>query len=152
MHTSPAQTHEVDFWKRGMRQQNDANDLTEEAWMVLAPLLQTAESEDAEGLYPMIGLNEAITLIQFLLHSGCQWHMLPQGYSSWSSRWTYLRLWRSDGLWKRVYVRLRRAVRLSRDGELVLKRANQRQPAVKKRPQERQRLLRVVKVARKIGL
>jgi transposase len=135
-----------------MRQQNDPSDLTEEAWMALAPLLQTMKSKDSEDRHPIRGMREAINIILYLLHSGCQWHMLPQGYSPWSSQWTYLRLWRNDGLWERVYGRLRRAVLMSQDGELILERANQRQPAAKKGPQERQRLMRVVKVARKTGL
>jgi transposase len=135
-----------------MRQQNDPSDLTEEAWMVLAPLLQTMKSKDSEDRHRIMGVREAINIILYLLHSGCQWHMLPQGYSPWSSQWTYLRLWRNDGLWERVYGRLRRAVRMSQDGELILERANQRQPAMKKGPQERQRLMRVGKGARKTGL
>ena len=47
----------------------------------------------------------------YLLTTGCQWKMLPQGYPHWRTVYGYCRDWQKDGTWERLHHRLRRWAR-----------------------------------------
>jgi putative transposase len=49
--------------------------------------------------------------IFYLLRSGCAWRYLPKEYPNWKTVYHYFRLWRMEGLFKRINKKLRRLIR-----------------------------------------
>jgi putative transposase len=54
---------------------------------------------------------EIFNAIFYLVRTGGAWRYLPTDYPPWKSVYHYFRLWRKQGLWKRINHRLRRLVR-----------------------------------------
>lgn len=78
---------------------------------------------------------EIVNASLYVLHTGCQWHMLPHDLPSWKTVYTYFRIWRSDGTWERIEQELCNSQRRGKSnplpaevGKPVLKRRKKRAP------------------------
>src|SRR5215212_5990529 len=86
------------------------SDLSDEEWIILAPLLSSAEKRGRPPKWPLRHVADAVF---YLLRSGCSWRMLPREYPPWQTVYCHFRKWRIDGRLRRAHDHLREAVRES---------------------------------------
>lgn len=84
------------------------DDLTDEQWNVLRPLLPPAKPG---GRRRSVDLREVVNAILYVTRAGGGWRHLPHDFPPWSTAYDYFRKWRLDGTWERVNARLRERVR-----------------------------------------
>jgi putative transposase len=85
-----------------------STDLTDVQWLILAPfvLLPSLRGRPRE-----VDLREVLNAIFYLLHTGCQWRLLPHDFPQWQTVYYYYRLWQKTGLWFQMNDTRRRQVR-----------------------------------------
>ena len=100
------------------RQKQYPSDLTDEQWVILAPLLER-EWRDGRGRPRTVARREVVNAILYVLRTGCQWRYLPEGFPNWNTVYWYFARWTDDGTWERVNDHLRRQwrVQIGRDAE-----------------------------------
>jgi putative transposase len=77
--------------------QNDySTNLTDAAWMLLAPLLPAARTG---GRPRTTELRAVVNAIFYLLRTGCQWRLLPREFPAWGTVYHYFRAWKNAGVW-----------------------------------------------------
>src|SRR5262245_2371682 len=73
-----------------------STDLTEAAWVLIAPLLPAARSG---GRPRTTDLRAVLNAIFYLLRTGCQWRLLPREFPAWGTVYHYFRTWQNTGVW-----------------------------------------------------
>jgi len=63
------------------------SDLSDEEWIILRPLLSSAEKRGRPPKWPLRHVAEAVF---YLLRSGCSWRMLPREYPPWQTLYYHL--------------------------------------------------------------
>jgi putative transposase len=63
------------------------------------------------GRPPRHTRREIFNAVFYLVRTGCAWRYLPKEYPPWKTVYHYFRVWRTEGLFKRINKRLRRLVR-----------------------------------------
>ncbi len=86
------------------------SDLTDDEWTILDPLVPAVKSGGRPAAHDR---REIVNAILYVLRTGCQWCALPHDLPPWKTVYTYFRLWRLDGTWRRIHDHLRRQVRRS---------------------------------------
>src|SRR5215213_5959449 len=86
------------------------SDLSDEEWIILAPLLSSTETRGRPPKWPLRHVADAVF---YLLRSGCAWRTLPREYPPWQTVYYHFRKWRIDGRLRRAHYRLRETVRES---------------------------------------
>jgi transposase len=89
------------------------SDLSDEEWIILAPLLSSTETRGRPPKWPLRHVADAVF---YLLRSGCSWRMLPREYPPWQTVYYHFRKWRIDGRLRRAHDHLREARCASRKG------------------------------------
>ena len=87
-----------------------SSDLTDEQWEAIEPMLPKRSSRGRPPLYTRRELLEAIF---YLLRTGCQWRMIPQGMPHWQSCYGFFAKLKKLGLWRRIHDSLRERIRLA---------------------------------------
>src|SRR4029434_5254973 len=86
-----------------------STNLTDAAWVLIAPLLPAARTG---GRPRTTDLRAVLNAIFYLLRTGCQWRLLPREYPVWGTVYHYFRTWKNEGVWARLqrilYRRLRK--------------------------------------------
>jgi putative transposase len=54
---------------------------------------------------------ELLNGIFYVVKTGCQWCNLPNAFAPWCTAYHYFRLWKRNGLWKRIHTHLREHLR-----------------------------------------
>ena len=90
------------------------SDLSDREWVILEPLLSSAEKRGRPPKWPLRHVADAVF---YLLRSGCSWRMLPKEYPPWQTVYYHFRKWRIDGRLRRAHDRLRETVRDSEGRE-----------------------------------
>ena len=90
-----------------MDEREYVTDLTDEQWQLIR---QWIPARKPMGRKP-ISRREVINAILYLVHSGCQWRMLPSSFPNWNTVYGVFRQWKKDGIWERIHDALRRRVR-----------------------------------------
>jgi transposase len=89
-----------------------STDLTDAQWRRLEPLIPPAKPggrpRDAD-------MREVINAINYVLRTGCHWHLLPHDFPPSGTVYWYFWTWRQDGTWQRIHDALRAQVR-AQDG------------------------------------
>src|SRR5262249_22032635 len=83
-------------------------DLTDEQWQTLEPLIPPPKPG---GRPRTVNLREVINAIQYVLRTGCQWHMLPHDFPPSGTVFYYFWVWGQDDTWQRLHDSLRDQVR-----------------------------------------
>ena len=97
-----------------MRRESYPSDLTDQQWAILEPLTPPAKP----GGHPRTtDIREVINAILYLDRTGGQWRALPHDFPPWSTVWSYFRIWRNDGTWKRIQTALREKTRVKQGRE-----------------------------------
>jgi transposase len=86
------------------------SDLNDKEWQVLDALVPAVKSGGRPSDHEH---REIVNAILYVLRTGCQWRALPHDLPPWKTVYTYFRIWRLDGTWKRIHETLRRKVRRS---------------------------------------
>jgi putative transposase len=84
------------------------SDLNDEEWRFLDPLVPTIKLGGRPATHER---REIVNAILYVLRTGCQWRALPHDLPPWKTVYSYFRVWRLDGTWKRIHDTLRRQVR-----------------------------------------
>lgn len=84
------------------------SDVSNAEWELLAPYFERKEKPGRPQKYAMRRIVDAC---MYVLHSGCQWRMLPADFPRWDSVYWHFRRWRDTGLWQHVLDKLRGLVR-----------------------------------------
>jgi len=84
-------------------------DLTDPPWELIAPLMPKPART---GRPRKVSFREIVNGILYVVRTGCAWRRLPHDFPKWKTVYTYFRLWRIAGLWKRIHDWLRRKTRL----------------------------------------
>ena len=90
------------------RRQVYPTDLTDAQWLILAPFVLPPA---LRGRPREVDLREVLNALFYLLHSGCQWRLLPHDFPKWQTVYYYYRRWQQTGLWFQMNDALRRKVR-----------------------------------------
>ena len=85
-----------------------ANDLRDEEWVLLAPLLEPQQ----KGRPRKHSLRAICNAIGYVQRTGCQWRLLPRDFPPWLVVYMTMWRWRNRGLWDQVMHQLRRRVRV----------------------------------------
>lgn len=78
-------------------------DLTDEQWMVLAPLLGRRAGP---GRPPTVSQRAVVNALLYLARAGCPWRLLPREFPHWTAVRYYFDKWTQDGTWAEVNRRL----------------------------------------------
>ena len=74
-------------------------DLTDEQWNIVNKLLPQRKVLGR----PPKERRPIVNAMLYLIHSGCQWRMLPREYGPWTTVYSYFRRWRRLGLWQQIH-------------------------------------------------
>lgn len=74
-------------------------ELTDEQWAVLAPLLPPP----ARTGRPRADDRRTLDGILYVLFTGCRWQDIPPRYGSGKTCWHRLRRWQREGVWDRLW-------------------------------------------------
>jgi putative transposase len=85
-----------------------ASDLTDEEFALIEPMLPAAKGG---GRRRTTSLREVLNAILYLLRTGCQWRMLPEGFPPRSTVYHYFRRFWQFGIWARIWMTLLMAAR-----------------------------------------
>ncbi len=97
--------HRVAARRVGQRYESD---LTDEEWMLVAPLIPPAKRGGGKR---SVNIREVLNAIFYVLWTGCQWKALPKDLPPKSTAHWYLTLWNWDGTLERIHHVLYVAVR-----------------------------------------
>ena len=98
------------------KRQSYPSDLTDAEWAILDPLIPAVKSGGRPAEHDH---REIVNAIFYVLRTGCQWRALPHDLPPWKTVYTYFRVWRLDGTWRRIHDTLRRQVRRSIDKQVM---------------------------------
>jgi putative transposase len=91
-----------------MERRRYPTDLSDEEWVVLAPLVPRAKSGGRPARHDR---REICNGIRYALRSGGAWRLLPHDLPPWQTVYGYFWAWRRDGTWERIHEVLRGEVR-----------------------------------------
>lgn len=87
-----------------MNKKEYPSDVTDSQWDYIKELIPSAKTG---GRPRSLDMRQVINAILYVTVSGIQWRMLPKEYPKWKSVYHYFRLWRKEGIWKRIHDTLR---------------------------------------------
>jgi putative transposase len=91
-----------------MKRKPYPNDLTDQEWAILEPLIPVAKHG---GRPRTADMREVLNAIIYVLKTGCQWDHLPHDFPSKGTVYHYFNTWRKDGTWTRMNDALREQLR-----------------------------------------
>jgi len=104
----------MEMWTDSARRQYQrlgrryASDLTDEEFALIGPMLPPAKGG---GRRRGTDLRIVLNAILYLLRTGCQWRMLPEGFPPRSTVYGYFRRFWQLGIWTRIWMTLLMAAR-----------------------------------------
>ena len=88
------------------------SDLTDEQWVILAPMIPPAKQNNRGGRPRTVNMREVLNTLFYLNRSGCQWDMLPHDMLPKSTVYDDFAQWRDDGTWTKMVQALREQTRV----------------------------------------
>ncbi|MFN8454470.1 MAG: IS5 family transposase [Anaerolineae bacterium] len=86
-------------------------DVSDEAWLILEPLLLAVLNLSDRGRPRQVELREIVNAIFYVLRTGCAWRLLPHDFPAWQTVYGYFRHWRDSDVWEHLNDALRESVR-----------------------------------------
>ncbi|MBO9998555.1 MAG: transposase [Cyanobacteria bacterium SID2] len=80
------------------------SDLSDAEWKSIEPLLP---QETSRGRPRTVNMREVLNGISYVLHSGCQWSMMPHDLPPYSTVYRYFQKLQRKGLWQSIKKILR---------------------------------------------
>ena len=97
-----------------MKSRKYKTDLTDKQWAIISCYLP---EQKGPGRKPKYDMREIINAILYLLHTGCQWVMIPHDFPPWYSVYYRFSRWRKDGTWFLLHQALHQELRQSEGRE-----------------------------------
>jgi len=91
-----------------MKRKPYPNDLTDQEWAILEPLIPVPKRG---GRPRTANMREVLNAIIYVLKTGCQWDHLPHDLPPKGTVYHYFNTWRKDGTWARMNDALREQLR-----------------------------------------
>jgi len=88
--------------------QQYSTDLSDAQWERVRPFVEKSFGRPAQ-----VDRRRVVNAILYILHTGCQWRMLPREFPHWSTVHSCYWRWRRDGTLERLHDALREEVRLT---------------------------------------
>jgi len=85
-----------------------SSDLSEEQWMLVAPVLRAATWQPER-----VSRREILNAIFYVQRTGCQWRYLPHSYPNWQKVYSCFWRWQRSGTWDTVLAALQPQVRVA---------------------------------------
>ncbi len=76
------------------RRKTYPSDVSREQFERIRPLLESVRKRTKPR---MVDLHEVFNAVLYLLKSGCQWRMLPEGFPHWVTVYSYFAKWSAPG-------------------------------------------------------
>jgi transposase len=70
------------------------SDISREQFELIRPLLESVRKRTKPRT---VDLHEVFNAVLYLLKSGCQWRMLPEGFPNWVTVYSYFAKWSAPG-------------------------------------------------------
>lgn len=70
------------------------SDISRQQFELIRPLLESVRRRTKPRT---VDLHEVFNAVLYLLKSGCQWRMLPQGFPNWCTVYSYFAKWSKPG-------------------------------------------------------
>lgn len=91
-----------------MKRKSYSTDLTDAQWARLEPLIPPAKPG---GRDRSANMREVVNAINYVLRTGCHWHLIPHDFPPSGTVYWYFWTWRKEGAWQRMHDALREQVR-----------------------------------------
>jgi putative transposase len=91
-----------------MKRKPYPNDLTDDEWEILEPLIPAPKRG---GRPRTANMREVVNAIIYVLKTGCQWGHLPHDFPPKGTVYHYFNTWRKNGTWARMNDALREQLR-----------------------------------------
>ena len=91
-----------------MEPSNYSTDLSEEQWSIIKQYLPIHKGR---GRRPQDSMRDILNAILYLVHTGCQWKLLPNDFPSWHRVYYFFRKWRNNQTWFLIHQALHQEVR-----------------------------------------
>ena len=98
--------------KKDQSRKKYPSDLTDEQWVIVAPLIPPATPSPRGGRPREVDMREVLNTLFYLNRSGCQWDMLPHDLLPQSTVYDYFVQWRNDGTWAKMVKAFRERTRV----------------------------------------
>ena len=85
------------------------DDLTDEEWILVQPLLPTGPR--GQGRKPKYTRREMLNAIFYVLRTGCSWRHIPKDFPPWKSVYDLFRRYKIRGVFEKIHHQLRRGLR-----------------------------------------
>lgn len=85
---------------------NYVTDLTDSQWQIIEKFFDSARKRRHD-------LRSIWNAIQYILKSGCQWRMLPQGFAPWQTVYYYYRKWKYAGVFEIILDDITHRIRIT---------------------------------------
>jgi transposase len=95
-----------------MERQRYPDDLSDEEWNELEPLLKAAQGKG--GVTPKHSRREILNAIFYVLRTGCSWRHLPHDFPPWRAVYVQFSRWKHKGLIEQIHNTLREKLRIAR--------------------------------------
>ena len=92
-----------------MERKSYRSDLTDKQWQLIEPHLPP---EKERGRPRTTDLREVVNALLYMLRTGCQWDMLPEGFSTRTTVNDYFNAWKRDGTLDEINRVLRENIRI----------------------------------------
>jgi putative transposase len=86
-----------------------STDLTDAQWQQLEPLIPPRKPG---GRDRTVDMREVINAINYVLRTGCHWHLIPHDFPPSGTVYWYFWSWRQEGAWEQIHAALRTQVRV----------------------------------------
>jgi putative transposase len=94
-----------------MTRKSYQSDLSQAEWLAIQPLLPVPKTQ--VGRKRLHEQREILNAIFWITAAGCAWRMLAHDFPAWQTVYHYFRLWRKNGLWKKIHDQIRHHVRVA---------------------------------------
>ena len=86
-----------------MRDKHSPNDLSDEAWSQLRPLIPPPKPG---GRPREVDLRAVVNAALYVEQQGGGWRRLPLHFPPWQTVYCYVRAWKRDGTWEAILAQL----------------------------------------------
>ena len=91
-----------------MERKHYTTDLSDKQWEIVSKYIP---EKKGAGRKPKYEKREIINAIFYVVHSGCQWAMLPHDFPPWYSVYYHFRKWQKNGNWFLIHQALHQELR-----------------------------------------
>lgn len=93
-----------------MEATNYSTDLTSDQWKIISKYIPVSTGR---GRKSQDSMRDIINAILYLVHTGCQWRLIPHNFPAWYRVYYFFKKWKNDETWFLIHQALHQEVRKS---------------------------------------